>query len=63
MTVAVAFNKEIKFTIADGATDFVVGDSFKVRVGIESPATSVRRAEPDRVNGIAERRRHRDLSA
>lgn len=36
MTVAVAFNKEIKFTLADGATDFVVGDSFKIRVGIES---------------------------
>ncbi|MGY3588076.1 head decoration protein [Bradyrhizobium sp. USDA 4350] len=38
MTVAVAFNKEIKFTLADGATDFVVGDSFKIRVGIESPS-------------------------
>lgn len=35
LTVAVAFDKEIKLTIADGATDFVVGDSFKVRVGIE----------------------------
>jgi hypothetical protein len=28
-TVGVAFNKEIKFTIADGATDFVVGDEFQ----------------------------------
>lgn len=37
LTVAVAFDKEIKLTIADGATDFVVGDSFKVRVGIEGP--------------------------
>jgi hypothetical protein len=37
LTVGVAFNKEIKLTIADGATDFVVGDSFKVRVGIEVP--------------------------
>jgi hypothetical protein len=27
-TVGVLFNKEIKFTIADGATDFVVGDTF-----------------------------------
>jgi len=37
MTVGVAFNKEIKFTLADGATDFVVGDSFKIRVGVEAP--------------------------
>lgn len=37
LTVGVAFNKEIKLTIADGATDFVVGDSFKVRVGIPAP--------------------------
>lgn len=37
MTVGVAFNKEIKFTLADGAADFVVGDSFKIRVGIEVP--------------------------
>jgi hypothetical protein len=37
LTVAVAFNKEIKLTIADGSSDFVVGDSFKVRVGVESP--------------------------
>lgn len=37
LTVAVAFNKEIKLTIADGATDFVVGDSFIVRVGVETP--------------------------
>lgn len=34
-TVAVAFNKEIKFTIADGSADFVVGDSIIVRVGVE----------------------------
>lgn len=37
LTVGVAFNKEIKLTIADGATDFVVSDSFIVRVGVESP--------------------------
>lgn len=37
LTVAVAFNKEIKLTIADGSADFIVGDSFKVRVGIEVP--------------------------
>jgi hypothetical protein len=37
LTVGVAFSKEIKLTIADGTTDFVVGDSFKVRIGVESP--------------------------
>lgn len=36
MTVGVAFNKEIKFTLADGSTDFVVGDSFIFRVGVEN---------------------------
>ncbi len=36
--VGIAFNKEIKFTIADGATDFVVGDTFEISVGVENPA-------------------------
>lgn len=31
-TVGSAFNKEIKFTIADGATDFVAGDTFDLTV-------------------------------
>jgi hypothetical protein len=34
-TVGVAFNKEVKFTIADGATDFDVGDSFNITVVTE----------------------------
>lgn len=33
-TVAVAFNKEIKFTLAD-ATDFAVGDKIYVDIGVE----------------------------
>lgn len=37
LTVGVAFNKEIKLTIADGSADFIVGDSFVVRVGIVFP--------------------------
>lgn len=36
-TVGVAFNKEIKFTIADGDPDFEVGDKFYVHVVAESP--------------------------
>jgi hypothetical protein len=38
LIVGVAFSKEIKLTIADGATDFIVGDSFIARVGIANPA-------------------------
>ncbi len=34
-TVGVAFNKEIKFTIADGATDFVAGDTFSLAVAAD----------------------------
>jgi hypothetical protein len=34
--VAAAFANQIKFTIADGATDFAVGDAFTVVVGRES---------------------------
>ena len=31
-TVAVAFDKELQFTIADGANDFVAGDAFSIQV-------------------------------
>lgn len=40
-SVGVAFNKEIKFTIADGATDFVVGDTFDFIVAADSPGDFV----------------------
>lgn len=33
---AAAFASQIKFAIADGATDFAVGDAFTVTVGLES---------------------------
>lgn len=36
-TVGTPFNKEIKFTIADGDPDFEVGDKFYVHVVAESP--------------------------
>ena len=36
-----AFATQIKFTIADGAPDFVVGDLFSIEVGPISPATVV----------------------
>jgi hypothetical protein len=34
-TVGVAFNKDVKFTIADGSTDFAVGDAFVLEVQVE----------------------------
>ncbi len=40
-TVGVAFNKEIKFTIADGATDFVVGDEFTLTVALNDNDFSI----------------------
>jgi hypothetical protein len=36
VVVAATFNNQIKFVIADGATDFVVGDAFSVLVGRET---------------------------
>lgn len=35
--VGATFSNQIKFAIADGATDFVAGDAFSVTVGIEDP--------------------------
>lgn len=36
VNVGAAFNKAVKFTIADGATDFVVGDTFRVTVDLDA---------------------------
>jgi hypothetical protein len=33
--VGATFNNQIKFVVADGATDFAIGDAFSVTVGIE----------------------------
>jgi hypothetical protein len=35
VAVGATFNNQIKFVIADGATDFAAGDAFSVTVGIE----------------------------
>jgi hypothetical protein len=35
VAVAATFNNQIKFVIADGATDFAIGDAFSVTVGLE----------------------------
>jgi len=36
VNVGAAFNKAVKFTIADGAADFVVGDSFTITVDLDA---------------------------
>jgi hypothetical protein len=35
VAVAATFANQIKFAVADGATDFAIGDAFSVNVGIE----------------------------
>ena len=50
-TVAVAFNKEIKFTIADGATDFVVGDRFDITVAANADDFQYVAHNPDASDG------------
>lgn len=35
VAVGATFNNQIKFAIADGSTDFAIGDAFSVTVGIE----------------------------
>lgn len=35
VVVGATFNNQIKFVIADGATDFVAGDAFSITVGVE----------------------------
>ncbi len=51
-TVGAAFNKEIKFTIADGATDFKTGDAFEIKVGVENPGDLQAVAyDPDATDG------------
>ncbi|WP_297105166.1 head decoration protein [uncultured Devosia sp.] len=47
-TVGVAFDGVIKFTIADGAEDFDIGDAFEVLV---HPGTKLKEWDPEAVDG------------
>lgn len=49
--VGVAFNKEVKFTIADGATDFVVGDEFTLTVAADDADFSIVAFNPAATDG------------
>jgi hypothetical protein len=49
--VGVAFNGPVKFTIADGATDFIAGDAFLIKVPLGS---KVKAWDPTATDGSAE---------
>lgn len=51
VAVGVAFNKAVKFTIADGATDFVVGDAFEITVDLDAGGESVVAWDPTANDG------------
>ena len=51
-TVGVAFNKEIKFTIADGAGDFVAGDRFTVTVEADAGDFEYGAHDPAATDGL-----------
>lgn len=50
--VGTAYNGTINFTIADGATDFVSGDEFKVNVSYAAGAGTYGAVDPTAVNGM-----------
>ena len=51
VAVGATFNNQIKFVIADGATDFAIGDAFSITVGIEETDYQVAAYNPTGVDG------------
>jgi hypothetical protein len=51
VAVGATFNNQIKFVIADGATDWTIGDAFSVTVGIEESDYQVAVLAPAAVDG------------
>lgn len=51
VNVGAAFNKAVKFTIADGATDFAVGDSFEILVDLDAGGEMVVAWDPTANDG------------
>jgi hypothetical protein len=51
VAVGAVFNNQIKFSIADGATDFAIGDAFSVTVGIEESDYQVAAFNPTAADG------------
>lgn len=46
-----AFNKEVKFTIADGATDFVAGDTFTLTAAMDDSSLEFVNFDPTATDG------------
>jgi hypothetical protein len=51
LAVGATFNNQIKFVVADGATDFAIGDAFSVLVGIEQSDYQVAAFNPNATDG------------
>ena len=51
VAVGATFNNQIKFVIADGATDFAIGDAFTVTVGVEETDFQVAAFNPSGTDG------------
>jgi hypothetical protein len=51
VAVGATFNNQIKFVIADGATDFAIGDAFSITVGIEETDYQIAVYNPAGVDG------------
>ena len=51
VNVGAAYNKAVKFTIADGAADFVVGDSFEIVVDLDAGGETVVAWDPTANDG------------
>jgi len=51
VAVGATFNNQIKYVIADGATDFAIGDAFSITVGIEDTDYQIAAYNPAGVDG------------
>lgn len=51
VNVGAAFNKAVKFTIADGAADFAVGDSFEIVIDLDAGGETVVAWDPTANDG------------
>lgn len=51
VAVGATFNNQIKFVIADGATDFAAGDAFSITVGVEAADQQVKALDTTATDG------------
>lgn len=53
VAVGATFDSDVKFVIADGATDFVAGDAFSITVGVEAGDKNFKALDLAAVDGAA----------